>query len=198
MQQESGGQLYQDGLPTTSPVGAMGLMQVMPDTYAEMRLRYGLGDDAYEPHDNIFAGAAYIREMYDQFGFPSFLAAYNAGPDQLQACLVMGVPLPQETVSYLSAVAPRLRPYAMVSGPLAAYAEIVPDIPADDLNRRMLMGQAIPTVAHREMPVLPCMPPASDRSADALNRSVLAGRTDAAPDPETAALNQQSLAQTAR
>jgi hypothetical protein len=199
MQQESGGQQFQGDSPTTSPMGAMGLMQVMPDTYAEMRLKYGLGDDPYEPHDNIFAGTAYIREMYDEFGFPSFIAAYNAGPDQLEACLAMGVPLPQETVSYLSAVAPRLRPYAPLSGPLAAYAEIVPDAPADDLNRRILMGQALPTVVHRSAPALPCMPPASDRSADALNRTVLSGGLSAsAPDPDTEALNRQSLARTAR
>lgn len=200
MQQESHGQQEQDGIPTTSPVGAMGLMQVMPDTYAEMRLRHGLGDDPYEPHDNIFAGTAYIREMYDQFGFPSFLAAYNAGPDQLQACLVMGVPLPRETVSYLSAVAPKLRPYAPVSGTLAPYADIVADIPADDLNHRMLMGQVLPAVAHRDTPTLPCMPPASDRSADALNRAELSGSgpNGAQPDPETEALNRGSLARTAQ
>ena len=46
-----------------SPKGAMGLMQVMPDTWAALRVRYRLGRDPYDPHDNIMAGAAYIREI---------------------------------------------------------------------------------------------------------------------------------------
>ncbi len=170
MRQESSGLLYQNGLLTTSSVGAMGLMQVMPDTYAALSVRYGLGGDPYEPHDNILAGTAYIREMYDSYGFPAFLAAYNAGPHTLDACLIAGAALPQQTISYLSSVAPRLRPYARPSGPLAAYAEVA-NTPADDLNARMLMGQALPTPV--AMPVLPCMPPASDRSADRLNAQAL-------------------------
>lgn len=195
MQQESGGEQFQNGLPTTSPAGAMGLMQIMPDTYAEMRARYGFGDDPYEPRDNIFAGTAYIREMYDIYGFPSFLAAYNAGPQQLDACLANGAPLPQETVSYLSAVAPRLRAYAPISGPLAGFAEQEPDIPADDLNHRILIGQLLPPPVPRTAPALPCVPPASDRSADNLNHATLAAiQTGAPPDAGTEALNRQSLA----
>ena len=42
-----------------SPKGAMGLMQIMPETWARLRVRYGLGADPYDPEDNIFAGAAY-------------------------------------------------------------------------------------------------------------------------------------------
>ena len=195
MQQESGGEQFQNGLPTTSPVGAMGLMQVMPDTYAEMRARYGFGDDPYEPHDNIFAGTAYMREMYDIYGFPGFLAAYNAGPQRLDACLANGAPLPQETISYLSAVAPRLRPYAPISGPLVGFADMAPDIPADDLNRRMLMGQVLPPTAPRAAPALACLPPAADRSADALNQAALAAaQAGVPPDAATEALNRQSLA----
>ena len=61
----------------------MGLMQVMPGTYEGLRQRYGLGDDPYDPHDNILAGTAYLKEMYDRFGSPGFLAAYNAGPGRV-------------------------------------------------------------------------------------------------------------------
>jgi hypothetical protein len=173
MRQESGGLLYQDGTLTTSPVGAMGLMQIMPDTYEALRTRYGFGSDPYEPHDNIFAGTAYIREMYEIYGFPAFLAAYNAGPDKLDACLVLGTPLPQETVSYLLAVAPELRHDAVATGPLAAYATA--DEAADDLNRRALAGLPLPASAGTaQAPTLICMPPAADRSADALNRQALA------------------------
>ena len=82
MQQESGGQEQ-----AVSPVGAMGLMQVMPETYQGLQARYGLGDDPYDPHNNILAGTAYIREMYDRFGAPGFLAAYNAGPDRVDSYL---------------------------------------------------------------------------------------------------------------
>ena len=62
-----------------SPKGAMGLMQIMPETYAELRLRYHLGADPYEPRNNILAGAAYLREMHDRFGPGGFLAAYKRG-----------------------------------------------------------------------------------------------------------------------
>ena len=60
--------------------GALGLMQVMPTTYAGLRLRYGLGSDPLDAHDNVLAGAAYLRELYDRFGLRGALAAYNAGP----------------------------------------------------------------------------------------------------------------------
>ena len=63
-----------------SPKGAMGLMQLMPETWAALRARYGLGRDAFDAHDNILAGAAFLREMHDRYGSPGFLAAYNAGP----------------------------------------------------------------------------------------------------------------------
>ena len=109
MRQESGGRQHQaDGTLTTSSAGAMGLMQVMPGTYHELRQRYGLGDDPYLPEDNILAGAAYIREMYDRFGSPAFLAAYNAGPARLSAHLAGDAVLADETVNYLANVAPRL------------------------------------------------------------------------------------------
>ncbi len=73
-----------------SPQGAMGLMQIMPDTWTELRSRYGLGADPFEPRDNILAGAAYLREMHDRFGSPGFLAAYNAGPERYEDHLRTG------------------------------------------------------------------------------------------------------------
>jgi len=36
-------------------------MQIMPQTWSGLRLRYGLGANPYDPHDNILAGAAYLR-----------------------------------------------------------------------------------------------------------------------------------------
>lgn len=101
---ESGGRLMLNGAPLTSPAGAMGLMQVMPTTYADLRLRYGLGADPYEPIDNIMAGTGYLAELYRRFGFPGLFAAYNAGPQRYQQHLQTGDPLPDETISYLKAI----------------------------------------------------------------------------------------------
>jgi hypothetical protein len=89
-----------------SPKGAVGLMQIMPETYAQLRQEYGLSADPFDPHDNIMAGAAYLREMYDLYGAPGFLAAYNAGPERYEGHLMTGQPLPVETQLYLSRVEP--------------------------------------------------------------------------------------------
>ncbi len=110
MRVESNGYEFRaDGALTTSPVGAMGLMQLMPETYDEVRATYGLGDDAYDPHNNILAGAAYIREMYEVYGFPGFLAAYNAGPARLDDYLTHQRPLPEETRRYVAMIGPRIQ-----------------------------------------------------------------------------------------
>ena len=110
MRQESGGRLYgRSGTLVTSGAGAMGLMQVMPGTYDELRARYSeLGDDPYDPHNNILAGTAYIREMYDIYGSPGFLAAYNAGPGRLDDYLTRSRILPVETRRYVASIGPRL------------------------------------------------------------------------------------------
>lgn len=88
-----------------SSAGAMGLMQIMPDTWAELRVRHRLGRDPYDPRDNILAGAAYLREMYDRYDSPGFLAAYNAGPGRYEEYLA-GRPLPAETRAYVAALLP--------------------------------------------------------------------------------------------
>jgi hypothetical protein len=89
-----------------SEKGAMGLMQIMPKTWEELRARYALGADPYEPRDNILAGAAYLRELHDRFGSPGFLAAYNAGPERYAQHLATGAPLPVETQNYVAMLAP--------------------------------------------------------------------------------------------
>jgi hypothetical protein len=91
-----------------SSKGAMGLMQIMPKTWTELRARYGLGADPFDPRDNIFAGAAYIRELYDRYGAPGFLAAYNAGPGRYERHLATGRPLPDETQAYVATLAPMI------------------------------------------------------------------------------------------
>jgi D-alanyl-D-alanine carboxypeptidase len=126
MHQESGGHQYLHGQLTTSSAGAMGLMQVMPATYEGLRQRYGLGADPYDPHDNIMAGTAYIREMYDRFGSPGFLAAYNAGPNRVSDYLAGGGPLPSETVNYVASITPNLGNSGADTGPVAVYADNAP------------------------------------------------------------------------
>ena len=91
-----------------SSKGAMGLMQIMPGTWKELRSRYGLGADPYDVRDNILAGAAYIRELHDRYGAPGFLAAYNAGPGRYERHLAIGRPLPAETQAYVATLAPMI------------------------------------------------------------------------------------------
>jgi soluble lytic murein transglycosylase-like protein len=91
-----------------SKKGAMGLMQIMPGTWTELRSRYRLGADPYDVRDNILAGAAYIRELSDRYGTPGFLAAYNAGPGRYERHLATGRPLPEETQTYVATLEPMI------------------------------------------------------------------------------------------
>ena len=104
MRAESAGDLR-----AVSSAGAMGLTQVMPDTWAGLRIRHGLGRDPFEPRDNILAGTAYLREMWDRYGnVAAMLAAYNAGPDRYDEYLATGRQLPAETRAYVDLLAPAL------------------------------------------------------------------------------------------
>jgi hypothetical protein len=89
-----------------SPKGAMGLMQIMPETWAGLRERYVLGRDPFDPHDNILAGTAFLRELYDRYSSPGFLAAYSAGPGRYEDYRDRHRPLPSETLAYVAAVLP--------------------------------------------------------------------------------------------
>ena len=92
-----------------SRAGAMGLMQVMPGTWAVLRQGHGLGADPFDTRDNILAGTAYLRAMLDRYGtVGGMLAAYNAGPGRYDAYLSEGRPLPAETRAYVAMLAPRL------------------------------------------------------------------------------------------
>lgn len=106
MRAESGGHTTLNGLPITSTAGAMGLMQLMPGTYDAMRQRYGLGADPYNPHDNIIAGSAYLRQMYERYGYPHLFGAYNVGPGRFDVYLKTGKPLPFETRAYVEKILP--------------------------------------------------------------------------------------------
>ena len=91
-----------------SRAGAIGLMQVMPATWADLRVRHRLGTNPYDPRDNIIAGTAYLRELHDRYGsVVAMLAAYNAGPGRYEASLA-GRPLPAETRAYVAAIVPTI------------------------------------------------------------------------------------------
>jgi soluble lytic murein transglycosylase-like protein len=105
MRLESGGRtLSDDNQPITSSAGAMGLMQVMPDTYGDMRESHGLGTNPHDPRDNILAGTAYLRFLEEKYGFPKMFAAYNAGPATFEAQSVGKRKLPKETRDYVKRI----------------------------------------------------------------------------------------------
>ena len=126
MRSESGGRTTLNGQPITSSAGAMGLMQLMPGTYADMRSRYGLGNNSYEPHDNVLAGAAYLHLMYQQYGYPSLFAAYNAGPARFDGYLLRGKSLPNATLAYVGGIVPGVE-MTMARG-LSAYQITTPNV----------------------------------------------------------------------
>jgi soluble lytic murein transglycosylase-like protein len=99
-------------------------MQIMPATWAQLRVRQGLGIDPFDARDNIMAGAAYLREMHDRYGdVTAMLAAYNAGPGRYEAYLSRGRPLPPETIAYLATLEPiASETAASLGGSLAVWA----------------------------------------------------------------------------
>ncbi|HEX4158876.1 MAG TPA: lytic transglycosylase domain-containing protein [Rhizomicrobium sp.] len=117
MQAESGGRTMSDeNRPITSSAGAMGLMQLMPGTWRDMRTDHGLGPDPFAPRDNIFAGAAYLHWLNTKYGYPALFAAYNDGPGNLAARMVDAGLLPAETRSYLLRVTAAVEGRDFVSG----------------------------------------------------------------------------------
>ena len=109
MRIESGGRtMLGENQKITSSAGAMGLMQLMPQTYNDMRAQYRLGADPYDPHDNILAGAAYLRALRAKYGYPNMFAAYNDGPGNLEARMVDGGLLPAETINYVAIITGKL------------------------------------------------------------------------------------------
>lgn len=83
----------------TSPVGARGLMQLMPDTARDLGLVVnGVVDQRLHPAKNIETGIRYLRTLLDMFDNPlDAIAAYNVGPGVIQK----GLPSNTETLQHV-------------------------------------------------------------------------------------------------
>ncbi len=176
MRVESGGNAR-----ALSPKGAIGLMQIMPNTWFAMRQRYHLGSDPYDPHDNILGGTALLRELYDRFGSGGFLAAYNAGPSRYLAFLTQGQPLRAEAQLYLAKLAAVL-PELPIDG--TAFAAALPH----DWRSAALFAASWPAAdTHVWAATRPDNPPAAVPSAGAASNSP-SGATPPRLAPNTAGL----------
>jgi soluble lytic murein transglycosylase-like protein len=156
--------------------GAMGLMQIMPATWAALRIRYALGADPYDVRANIMAGAAYLRAMLDRYGDPAaMLAAYNAGPGRYDEYL-RGRPLPAETRAYVA----RLAPVIGAASPSRAHSVAAPD-PLAWTRSALFTARGAPPSDHA--PVVD--PPAEDAQPKGPSggRSALLLVADAPPSP---------------
>jgi len=82
-----------------SPKGALGLMQLMPGTAAEMG-----ASDPFNPRQNVDAGARFLKQLLDSYkgDVPLALGAYNAGPGKVNEA--SGLPLIPETLDYVRRV----------------------------------------------------------------------------------------------
>src|SRR3546814_19553900 len=78
--------------------GAMGCMQIMPATWADLTRRHTLGGDPFDPRRNMIGGALYLEELARQFGFPGASSSSNAGSGRCQSYLRPGVPPTSETI----------------------------------------------------------------------------------------------------
>ena len=111
MRQESGGRLYgRNGDLVTSGAGAMGLMQVMarPPTTRSAAATPSWVTTRTTRTTTSWPAPPYIREMFDIYGSPGFLAAYNAGPGRLDDYLTRNRTLPEETRRYVASIGPKI------------------------------------------------------------------------------------------
>jgi len=97
---ESGGR---GGL--VSPKGATGYMQLLPETFQEVKDRHGISGGINDPNANIAAGSRYLNEQVEKFGLAGGLAAYNMGPGAYAEFKAGARGLPKETADYVDKIA---------------------------------------------------------------------------------------------
>ncbi len=149
----------------------MGLMQIMPKTYAAVRVRQRLGPNPYDSRDNILAGAAYLREIFDSYESPGFLAAYNAGPARYEDHLATGRPLPAETFAYVARLSPKLGAGQTDDTKAASF-----DLLA--WARATLFATRSETPPNADMPATKAQPDRSGKTRRIVDLSALASRSD--------------------
>ena len=149
----------------------MGLMQLMPGTWARQRARFSLGQDPFDPRDNVLAGTSYLREMYDRYGAQGFLAAYNAGPGRYEDWLAGRRSLPLETHRYVARIAPLLQSERMFAaaplqaGNVPADALQPPGAARKELDEVAMPGPAAKPFARPEQPAHDLFAPVSTASS---------------------------------
>lgn len=87
-----------------SPKGAMGCMQIMPDTWRYLTARYRLDSDPFNARMNMIGGALYLAELSARYGSAGAIAAYNAGPGRYERYLSGSARLPAETIAYAARI----------------------------------------------------------------------------------------------
>ena len=146
-----------ENIPMTSSAGAMGLMQVMPQTWLQMRRAYRLGTDPYDARDNILAGTAYLQLLYRQYGYPGLFAAYNDGPGMLEAHRRMRQFMPAETTAYVLDIA------SILSTGVRRNQRLANGVPGPEANGSTVQGGA---GAYILIPATPYSEPGGNSGGD--------------------------------
>lgn len=160
--QETGGTANPNS--AVSPKGAQGLMQIMPGTQKDMGVT-----DPNDPTQSIYGGAKYLSQMLDRYKSPELaLAAYNAGPDRVDAHLATGAPLPAETLAYVLSVTKRYQAISTPATPNATVPGLDPKVAASVQNNASAAPDD-PFTAALKAASQPSAAPAADPFSTALS-----------------------------